>query len=243
MASLIRNAVSFSLLVLLLSRPPLAECQPKHEATRIQFSGYEWIVKESAERRVGPGSNYFSADAVRVDDDGLKLRIFEKDGRFYCAEVVSVSSFGYGTYRFHVVSNVDRLAPNLVLGLFTWSDDLGEEGTHEELDVELGRWGNPSNDIAQFVVQPYTRTENIIRFPMPADAASSVHSFAWMPHQVHFTSEVRGTMLQDHVFTSRIPAPDKENTRINLWITGGRAPAEGVLEVTIGSFEFLPDHK
>jgi hypothetical protein len=243
MGFLIRHISRFALLILLFLTSLAAQWQPGPDSKRIKFSGYEWIVKDSAERRVGPGSNYFSDDAVRVEADGLKLRVFEKDGRFYCAEVVSVASLGYGTYRFHVASNVDGLAPNIVLGLFTWSDDPGEEGSHKELDVELGRWGKTDNDIAQFVVQPYTRPENIIRFPLPADASSSVHSFTWMPHQAHFTSEVRGAVVQDHVFTRRVPAPDKENIRLNLWITGGRMPAAGVLEVMIRSFEFLPQPK
>jgi hypothetical protein len=243
MALSTRNTIPWSLLTLLVFRPLFAQWQPGPESKHIRFSGYEWIVKNSGNRRVGPGANYFSDDAVRVDAEGLKLRVIEKDGRFYCAEVVSVASLGYGTYRFHVASNVDRLAPNLTLGLFTWSDDPGEEGTHKELDVELGRWGSPNNDIAQFVVQPYTRPENIIRFSLPADATSSVHSFTWAPRQVHFTSQVRGAVLQDHVFTHRVPAPDKENVRMNLWVAAGRVPAGGVLEVAIRSFEFLPDGK
>lgn len=243
MVFLTRNTICSSLMILLLLRPLLIQWQPGPASRHIQFSGYEWIVKDSAGQRIGPGPNYFSDDAVRVDAEGLKLRVFEKDGRFYCAEVVSVVSFGYGTYRFHVASNVDRLSPNLVLGLFTWSDDPGEEGSHKELDIELGRWGNPNNDIAQFVVQPSTRSDNIVRFPLPADAGSSVHSFTWMPHKVHFVSEVSSRVLQDHVFTRGVAAPDKENTRINFYITGGRVPLEGVQEVTIRSFEFLPARK
>jgi hypothetical protein len=243
MAFLTRNTILFSPLVLFFSVPLFAQWQPGPESKRIRFSGYDWIVKDSGDRRVGPGANYFADDAVHVDAEGLKLRVIEKNGRFYCAEVVSVVSLGYGTYRFDIASNVDRLAPNLTLGLFTWSDDPGEEGTHKELDVELGRWGSPNNDIAQFVVQPYTRPENIIRFALPADATSSVYSFTWTPHQVHFTSQVRGNVVQDHVFTHRVPAPDKENVRINLWVAAGRVPAGGVLEVAIRSFEFLPDGK
>ena len=134
--------------------PLLSGMQWRHgpQSKRITFSGWEFIVKDSGGVRVGPGSNYFDQDAVTVDARGLTLRVLERDGRFYCAEVVATANLGYGLYRFTVGSNVDRLAPNLTLGLFTWSDEPGEEGTHKELDVELGRWGNRDNDVAQYVV-------------------------------------------------------------------------------------------
>ena len=70
--------------------------------------------------RVEPGGTYFSGDAVRVDAEGLKLRVFERDSRYYCSEIVSAANLGYGTYRVKI-SNVEGLAPNLTLGLFTWS--------------------------------------------------------------------------------------------------------------------------
>ena len=106
------NAIRFSLLVLFVLRPLLAQWHAAPESKRIQFSGYEWIVKDSGAKRVEPGGNYFSADAVRVDTDGLKLRVFEKDGRYYCPEIVSAANLGYGTYRVEISSNVDRAKPD-----------------------------------------------------------------------------------------------------------------------------------
>jgi hypothetical protein len=217
-----------------------AQWQPTPASKRIQFSGYDWIVKDSGDQRVGPDGNYFSKDGVRVDERGLTLRVFERDGRYYCAEVLSAAHFGYGTYRFEVASNVNRLAADLVLGLFTWSDDPGVEGTHKELDIELSRWGNPENDVGQFVVQPYTKPENIRRFALPATATESTHAFEWTPGRVRFSSAVGGHIIRDEVFSSRIPAPGNENARMNLWISGGRIRHQGDLEVTIRRFAFAP---
>jgi len=219
-----------------------AQWQPTPASKRIQFSGYDWIVKDSRGQRVGPDDNYFSEDGVRVDERGLTLRVFERDGRYYCAEVVSAAHLGYGTYRFDVASNVNRLAADLVLGLFTWSDDPGAEGTHKELDIELSRWGNPENDVAQFVVQPYTKPENIRRFALPATATGSTHAFDWTPSRVHFSSAISGHIVRDEVFTSRIPTPADENARMNLWISGRRVKHEGDFEVTIRRFAFTPAH-
>jgi hypothetical protein len=208
------------------------------EPVRIRFSGYDWLVKDSGGSRVGPGPNYFSKDSVRVDPEGLKLRVFERDGRRFCAEIISAASFGYGTYSFEVASNVERLADDLILGLFTWSDDPGDEGFHKELDVEIGRWGDPANPIGQFVLQPMTRPGNIVRFALPA-AAASTHSFTWKPQSVRFVSTARGRIVQEHVFTRRSPVPDKEKVHLNLWISS-RIPSAGETEVTIRSFKFEP---
>jgi hypothetical protein len=253
MTTMAAAALRFSLLVLFLLRPALAQWHVGPESPRIQFSGYEWIVKDSGAKRVEPGGNYFSSDAVRVGADGLKLRVFEKDGRFFCPEIVSAANFGYGTYRVEISSNVEGLAPNLTLGLFTWSDEAGEEGTHKEIDIEVGRWGNAkfnadgtrnsNSENVQFVVQPFARPENIVRFPLPADAPESVHAFTWSYRQVHFMTSVRGALVQDRVITHRVPEPDNQNFRINLWIAVGHLPAVGIREVTIRKFEFEPERK
>jgi hypothetical protein len=226
--------------LLVCTVPLTAQWKPGPTSKRITFSGHQWIVKDSGGHRVGPDSNYFSEDAVSVDADGLTLRVFEKDGRYYCAEIVSVAHFGYGTYRFVVASNVSRLAPELVLGLFTWSDDPGDEGSHKELDIELSRWGDPANDVAQFVVQPYTRPGNIRRFALPPDVSESTHTFEWAPNRVRFTSAVGSRVVKEEVFTSRIPAPADENARLNLWVAGSRIRHTGDFEVRIRRFEFVP---
>jgi hypothetical protein len=136
-------------------------------ARTISFSGYDWTVKSRGEP-AGPGPNLFSdsEENVFVDRDGrLHLVINQKAGRWRCAEVVSARSFGFGTYRFTIDSGIDGLDPNAVLGLFTWSD--AAEYHNRELDVEISRWGDPASANAQFVVQPYTRKSNIVRFAIP----------------------------------------------------------------------------
>lgn len=215
----------------------------------IRFSGYEWRVKESA-GRVGPGPNYFSAaaDNVAIDERGrLHLRITKRDGRFFCPEVISRQSFGYGTYRFYVDSTIDKLDINAVLGLFTWSDE--PDYHHRELDIEFSRWGKIDNENGQFVVQPYTIPQNIVRFETPAGLPASTHSFSWQPGRVFFQS-FRGRrpdpdsptdIIYQQTFTNHIPQPGVENARINLWLIDGRPPAGGKeVEVIISGFEFIP---
>lgn len=212
----------------------------------IEFSGYEWTIKSSSGGKIGPGPNFFDGESVRVDSLGLHLRIVNKQGHFSCGEIASKRSFGYGTYRFYVDSNVEDLAPNVVLGLFTWADD--PQYAHRELDIELGRWGDLEKDNAQFVVQAHTFAGDMIRFAIPPTMKASIHTFTWAPGKVNFRSEEgnanapsTGTSLvRQHTFTQRVPPAGGENARINLWLVSGRPPGPGKTEVTIKRFEFIP---
>ncbi|HWS99441.1 MAG TPA: glycoside hydrolase family 16 protein [Pyrinomonadaceae bacterium] len=212
---------------------------------RIQFSGYEWVVK-SSEGRVGPGPNYFSdgGDNVTVDDRGrLHLRLTERDGRWYCAEVVSARSFGYGTYRFYLDTPAEALDPQAVLGMFTWNDDPAYN--HREIDIEVSRWGRADNQNGQFVVQPYTRPTNVVRFQIPAGLRATTHLFTWRPDGVfaqsfkgHAAAPEPGSVIRQHNFTQGIPRAGGENARINLWLLAGRPPRAGEQEVVVSKFEF-----
>ena len=207
----------------------------------LRFSGYDWLVKTS-DSKVGPGPNYFSKDAVELTPRGLTLKAIERNGQVFCGEVVSKVSFGYGTYRFAVNSNVDDLAPNLVLGLFTWSDEAAY--AHRELDVEISRWADPGNDNAQFVVQPYTRAGNVERFSIPRGYSSTTYSFTWSPEKAMFRAEANTAagpvLIREHTFVGGIPKAGGENARINLWMVSGKRASPGAVQVSIGKFEFLP---
>jgi hypothetical protein len=218
--------------------PAAPQSVPMRSGT-IRFSGYNWTVKTSSGQKVGPGPNYFGDEAIEVVPEGLKIRVVEQDGRYLCGEIVSKQSFGYGTYRFTLASNIDNLAPNLVLGLFTWSDD--PEYDHRELDVEISKWGDPDNDNAQFVVQPYNAPDHLIRFSIPAGLAVSTYEFTWAPGRVDFRAEgPKSATIKTQTFTRRVPAEGGENARINLWLVSGRPPQSGSKEIIISKFEFLP---
>lgn len=211
----------------------------QHTAAGIlQFSGYNWMVKESGDSKVGPGPNYFSAHGVRVDNNGLHLKAELRKNRLYCAEVVSLERFGFGTYRFQTGPEVTQLDRNLVLGMFTWSD--AADYHHREIDIEISRWGQAGNDNAQFVVQPYTDPENILRFMLPAHHPAFTHSFIWTPGQVFFESRSGGALIKRAVMKHDIPEPGGERARINVWSMAPRLAGDGVTEIVMKRFEFEP---
>lgn len=216
----------------------------------IEFAGYNWQVK-SSEGQVGPGPNFFSdsAEDVFVDEKGqLHLRVVKRDGQWYVTEIINTENLGYGLYTFHLITPVDQLDPNIVLGLFTWDDNAPDEN-YREIDIEFSRWGQPENDNAQYVVQPWAKPANIHRYNVVLDNQISTHSFLWQPDGILFKSSY------GHQNTTSFPAdiqswfyegndnplPGNENIRINLWLRYGEAPINGQdSEVVISNFIFTP---
>lgn len=222
--------------------------RPGHR--KMRWSGIDWLVKTGA-LPVGPGPNYFSTSTENVwvdNQDRLHLRVTNRDGRWYCAEIYSEHKLGYGTYRLYLDGRVDDLDPNIVLGLFTWSDHTCEYA-HREIDIEFSSWGVPGDPNAQFVIQPWYTPGNRERFMMTA-APKSTHVFSWQPDEVRFTSfeghchaPSACTVVRSWTYskTSGIPLSGDERVHLNLWLREGLAPTNGQeREVVISRFEFDP---
>jgi hypothetical protein len=179
------------------------------------------------------------------------LRVTQRNGQWYCAEVVSRRAFGYGTYRFFLASAEDTLDPNIVFGMFTYDDDPTASNGHRELDLELSRWSNASDPTnAQFVVQPFDVPGNLTRWTLPAGAALTTHSFTWSSGRVDFVSHngviappptsVPQTAIWSRL-GSAVPTPGDERVHINLWLFNTAAPSNGQeAEVIISRFAFIP---
>lgn len=229
-----------------LNSYPSAEITRKPDR-QITFSGYDWIVK-SSKMPVGPGPNYFSdsTQSVWVDGQGqLHLKIINSNGTWYSAEVISVNSFGYGKYLFHVISRVDQLDKNIVAGFFTW-DETAPAYNYREIDIEFSKWGETLNDNSQYVVQPWDRLGNRHRFNMSLTGNDSIHSVDWKEDRIVFQSLEGSNIIGSWIYTgSDIPSPGKENVRINLWLNDpniilGKPPTDGKeAEIIIQKFVFI----
>lgn len=217
---------------------------------RFDFAGYNWWVKSST-NLVGPGPNYFSDSTNNVWLDAsnrLHLRMTHRSNAWQCAEIVSRRSFGHGHYRFTLDSPVDNFSTNVVLGLFTWSDDPAYD--HREIDIECSRWswaGDPNN--SQFVVQPYYLANHLVRYAVPVGLTNSTHLFIWETNRITFQAQ-RGAfspapasfnIISSWVYTNTVPPAGDENVRLNFWLSGGRPPGDGnEVEVIVRDFRFVP---
>lgn len=206
-------------------------------ATTVSFAGRTWAVKASSEP-VGPGPNLFSASAdnVWVDTVGqLHLRITHRADRWLASEVILENSLGYGRYRFTLASPVGRFDPAVVLGLFTYGEDPGTSESHREIDVEFGIWPDAPESTARYTVQPGHGHSFAA-----SGAAPTMHEFSWTRREVRFTSESAEGTCRWRYRGADVPAPGDERARVNLWLHGGRPPADGgEVHVVLSDFSFL----
>lgn len=206
------------------------------------FGGHSWVVRSDATPS-GPGPNLWSGtdDNVRLDLQGrLHLRITQRNGQWYCPEVSTAAPIAYGEYSFYVDGRVDLLDPNVVLGLFVYENDTSE------IDVEMSRWGDPTAQNAQFVIQPGWVPWNTHRFQVDLNGDYSTYRIGWFADRVdfealhgHVPAPAPAAQVIDrwtHALGGR-PVPDREHMHINLWLMGGRPPINGQeVEVVISDF-------
>ena len=132
----------------------------EHPAAKtLHFSGYEWIIRQTASD-AGGSRNLFDPANAWTDENGfLHLRIARATDHWTSAEVHLTASLGYGTY--HVaVRDISHLEPAAVFAISTWDDS----GPPREMDIEMSRWGEPGGKNAQYVIQPYYVPANVVRF-------------------------------------------------------------------------------
>ncbi|MDZ4182391.1 MAG: T9SS type A sorting domain-containing protein [Candidatus Cloacimonadaceae bacterium] len=220
----------------------------------VEFSNRSWRVKGTG--FYGPGPNNFShlPQSIWVDaEDRLHLTIKQIGGTWYSTEVALEEALGYGDYIFTTLGALNLLDLRTVLGLFiwqygpTWDPGMSWWNPYNEIDVEYSRWGNPSNQIGQFVVQPWDWAGNITRYDavFGADQLSS-HAFKWLPDRVEFRSWYGGP--EDETATSlistwnyygpHIPRPEQPRVHMNLWYFG--SPPSTNQEAIISDFTFVP---
>jgi hypothetical protein len=132
----------------------------------------------------------------------------------------------------------------LGLALFT-GVSMGEarEQRHSGAGSTASRWGHPRDPTnAQYTVQPYTASANLLRWTLNPGYGQTVHGFRWAKASIGFESTFAGNPLKswNHTRRANIPKPGGENPRINLWLFQGAAPQNGLpVEVVISRFEFL----
>lgn len=223
--------------------------------TTLVFGGRTWRVKGPG--YYGPGGNLFSnaASSVWVDASGrLHLTLKRISGAWYSAEVATDEALGYGDYVVTTVGRLDQLDPQAVFGLFLWQyGDCWDEAylwwnAFNEVDIEYSRWGNPANDIGQFVAQPYDYPGNLRRFAATfGEGEVTSHAIRWLSDRVEFRAwrggpadESPSTTIHAWTYTGpHIPRPEQPRMHLNLWKLGGTPASDQ--ELIIQGFTFIPD--
>lgn len=207
--------------------------------TQLSWEGYKWVPRTVAG---DPGvPQRWSSRNVAIDSSGrLHLKVTrDKKGQYTQAELDSVrNGWGYGSYRWKVDTDVSRLPPEIVLGLFTYGKDPAYG--HREIDIEAAAWGRGP------VSWEYTTWANghdpVATTPAPAGA--SVQQLDWTPGKLTWTSRTAGGHLIATASASGadVPVPFDESIGINLWVCGCQAGWETTppTEVVLSGFSFVP---
>ena len=206
----------------------------------LHFSGYEWQIRQT-QSDPGGSLNFYDPANAQVDREGfLHLHINWEENHWTSAEVSLTTSLGYGSYRF-VVRDVSHLEPATILSMSTWDD----HGPSREMNIEIGRWGEPGSKNAQYVIQPHYVPGNVVRFMAPPGILTFL--FRWEPDRASFEtrrgsgSSMGSGRVFEHVFTSGVPTSGKETIRMNLYVFNNeRSPLQHETEVVIEKFEYLP---
>ena len=215
----------------------------------LAFAGYDWRVKGSGV--YGPGPNYFShlPESVDVVEGELVMNQRFDGTRWTSAEVTLTDPLGYGDYVFTTRGDLGVLAPNTVLGLFLWQYPACYDGRnlwnqHNEIDVEISRWNDPDDDLAQFVIQPYDAPGNIERFDIAYGPDETVsYAFEWLPGRIDYRAwrggpadESPATMIAEWTYAGQhLPRPEQPRVHINLWCVGEDGPSDATPRTVIVS--------
>ncbi|MBV9575620.1 MAG: hypothetical protein JO149_03250 [Gammaproteobacteria bacterium] len=160
------------------------------DAKTIRFSNLWWEVKEGMS---APGPNQWSSHGVWLDDNGwLHLKIFKQDDKWYCPGIITKKNFSFGKYWFILSGEIDKLDPNVVLGLFNYDyANLNADGTNE-IDIEFSKWGSSSylDHNVSYTVWPAILAANNTSLIYTIDLAGkdSLHGFTWENNKIVFQS-------------------------------------------------------
>jgi len=245
------RSFSIAVLVLLSVIASLMATGTSAYSKTIKFSGYDWEIRPSVENG-GPGPNRWKEINVSVDNSGcLHLKLTERGGNWYCAEVYTQKALGCGLYEFQIIGRIDRFDPNVVFGLFNYPQpEVGKDGTNE-IDIEFARWGVPSAVVGNYTVWPARTALRQITHSVAmslGDEDRTTHSFAWSPTSVMFRSVAGHLVDHSKELASWLYQPRDPNDRIsqkpmpvhiNLWCFQGHAPRNGQqVELVVRSFKF-----
>lgn len=210
------------------------------------WSGYDWQVRPATGDDVKfPGPNYWSDanESVWVDSQGrLHLSVKYYEGNWYCSEVYTQRSLGYGTYIFRLSGPMEQLDKNMVIGLYTYLDD------ENEIDIEFTKWGQDRRTLfEQYTVQPHHHPGNVSRQDHVPRSNKTTHLFRWDEDRIVFESydghDIDGrSPYRTWTYTgSDIPRAAAERLHMNLWLFRGHWPSDlKACELIVDRFEFVP---
>jgi hypothetical protein len=155
-------------------------------ASSFCFAGIEWEISSGG----GPMGSELSSQNVWVDQNDMLHLLIRQDssGNWYGSQVYTRESYGFGTYQWQVIGQLDRLDKNVVFGMFNYPG-YSDDGTNE-IDIEIARWGNDSWHNGNFTIYSgFDAHEKAAKtFDVSLNGDFTTHRFTWEPTKVSFRS-------------------------------------------------------
>ena len=217
-----------------------------HTEEGFVFGTNEWFIR-TGPNPGGAGPNYWGSgkESVEVVDNKLHLRIAQVNGRWTSAEVMTPIPDGKRGAVIMITSPTHDLDPRLVIGMFAYRDD------HNELDVEISRFGSPASLYnAQYAV--HSPRGGVEKYPFSIthspESPATMHTITWGPRvspgvglgiePISFASDGIG-VRESWDYAGAAVNLQRAWLHINVWLYEGKAPANGQpIDVEIGSIRF-----
>ena len=221
-------------------------------AATVTWAGHTWTITTGGMA----GSNTGSAANVTKDASGyLHLKIANISNKWYCAELFTNDSIGFGTYQWQIDGPVDKLDKNVVLGLFPYGPiaNIGADGTNE-IDIEYARWGNAAWPNGNWTVYPNSgKTIGETTFDFSLKSTYTTSSFVWSGTDIAYTTQEgfkaigdTGGLVKKWTYAPANPAVNIPQRAMplgmNLWLCSGcgGAPSDGQgVDIIIRKFTYL----
>jgi hypothetical protein len=199
------------------------------------WSGYTWTPRDQGSSN--PGPNLWSAGNASVNGAGqLLLTVNQQAGNWYATEVVG-PHLGYGRYSWRIASPVHDFDRHLVLSLFVYDETAGPY--FREIDIEIAQFSQANSERGWLTLQPGGANKGF--WFNPRTTAPNTFDVVWAAGKIRWENrDAAGRVVETFLCTTDVPTPGTNAlVRMNLWLFGGTAPADGLARsVTFDSFTF-----
>lgn len=235
MRSIIVPIVLWVALITISLYPVIQPAEAVWTSNDLQFSGFAWQIKTGEH---GPGNNVWGSRTSTDASGALHLTVTKQNNRWSSSEIRLPRSLGYGTYQVTVASQIDRIDPNLVFGLFIYKDDA------HEFNMEFSNWKSQTWKNTYYTVQPfYLRNTNQRRYRTDLlSSAPTTLTMIWSPSGITFRLTQNNITINEFTYVGRNNfQPNHEQLHLSFWQYEGAAPSdEKNHEFIVQKFTFTP---
>lgn len=169
------------------------------------------------------------------------MKITNRSGTWYSAELTSVDPVGYGTYTTTIISDISVLDRNVVVSPFYYNN-----ATQDEIDAfEISRWGS-STQVLNTEYNIYMNggtggSYNSGRLPLSSNI-NLTNKMIWDSSQIYFEmKDINGNNIATRTYTGSLKPSIGGSFELVAWLFNGLPPSNGLSqELVLSSYSYVP---